>query len=670
MVDVLIPLGNGSKFNNSELRFALRSIARNVSDLGRVFVATVYPPDWLQGVEIVPIPDLHLFNKDANLFDKILRVCQLTDISDEFLVWSDDQVALKPVDLTKLNIYNRRNLDYFTKKTDKWSGRMINTLTFLRSQGIELNYNWDSHTPHLYRKEEVIRILESVNYADLPGYCLDTLLCGMMKRPPEISQDDVKYNAEKEEQANQTKLIDVKEHFSWIGYNDTGFRAGVYEWLSREFCGQSRFEKYPEIDVVVTYVDPTDKDWQQTFERVTGVKNSENHCRYRNFENFQYLLRGIEKFMPWVRKLWVVVDNEKQVPEWLNVDNPQLQVVYHRQFIPGHFLPTFNACLIELFFHRIKGLAEHFIYLNDDMFPMSEISPDCFFDEFGMARISHNPRTPKTSNQFQKLLNNNEKLMKKRYGMEHGYTYNHIGYALIRSAMEDVIEDNYSVIEEAMSESPMRTEKNFMLQLVNNYLIYMHYSAEPVIRGRRVELKDGQPVKKYPHEQIVCYNDNKALDKDYERVKKELNAILEELLPERSKFEMACGCKNKVKLIPKKQMERENKKDTVSSSEALPDDKPSPRDPIVQRRFWDSLAAYAAATYEWYKAGKPSRTAEEMLECFMTCQQCPYFEPIDEEKKRGRCGICGCYLGVNPHRFLEGNKIAMKTQSCPDGRWS
>lgn len=106
--------------------------------------------------------------------------------------------------------------------------------------------------------------------------------------------------------------------------------------------------------------------------------------------------------------------------------------------------------------------------------------------------------------------------------------------------------------------------------------------------------------------------------------------------------------------------------DASNSSDA--DDRPAANDPIIQRRFWDSIKAYAAATIEWLAAGKPTRTKEEMQERFEVCQVCPYFINI-EENKRGRCAMCGCYLGVNPHRLLQGNKIAMKTQRCPDDRW-
>ena len=674
-VDIIIPLGTGSTSNNAELRFALRSIARYVPDLGKIYVATTSPPDWLQGVEIVPIPDTHTNNKDANLFDKVLSVCKNTDISDRFLIWSDDQIALKPVDLDRLNIYNERTRATMEAKTSKWAHRLIHTLNLLRQHGIVVDFNWDSHTPHLYDKNETIQILSSLNYVTPPGFCLDSLLSGMSRKPKGIPQKEVKYTAEKVEDVQKWLEPGTPEKYSWLGFNDTGFDNGIRDWLEREFPTKSHFEKYPEIDVLFPFVDPTDPVWQEGFKHYNDVKNPENHCRYRTFDNVQYVFRGIEQFMPWVRRVHFVVEQSSQIPPWLNCNNPKLRVVFHDEFIPKELLPTYNACLIELFYHRIKGLSEYFIVLNDDVFPLMEMSPECFFDEVGRPRISQKPRTRKSTNLFQKLLNNNETFLKERYGMKFGYQYEHLGYALLKSSMEDVIEGNIEQIINAMKNSPMRTESNYTLHLVDNYIIHTQRAAYPVIRGKRVELKDGDKVKAYPLEQIVCYNDNKGLNNDFDRVKKELLDVLNGILPYRSSFEcegktMGCGCK-KTKLVPMKSLQMNNNTLQPERVEGKRQDTdtPSPNDPIIQRRFWDSLKAYAAATIEWMAAGKPTRTAEEMLECFMVCQSCPYFINIDETQKRGRCSICGCYLGVNPHRFLQGNKIAMKTQHCPDGRW-
>lgn len=46
---------------------------------------------------------------------------------------------------------------------------------------------------------------------------------------------------------------------------------------------------------------------------------------------------------------------------------------------PSKYLPTFNCNPIELNFHRIPGLAEKFVYFNDDMFLLRPVEPEIFF---------------------------------------------------------------------------------------------------------------------------------------------------------------------------------------------------------------------------------------------------------------------------------------------------
>ena len=95
-----------------------------------------------------------------------------------------------------------------------------------------------------------------------------------------------------------------------------------------------------------------------------GIDDREE--RYRDWEILQYLFRGIEKFAPWVRTVHFVTYGH--LPKWLNVQNSKLHIVNHKDFIPAQYLPTFNSHTIEWNFHRIKGISDQFIYLNDDYF--------------------------------------------------------------------------------------------------------------------------------------------------------------------------------------------------------------------------------------------------------------------------------------------------------------
>lgn len=60
-------------------------------------------------------------------------------------------------------------------------------------------------------------------------------------------------------------------------------------------------------------------------------------------------------------------------------NHPKLNLVTHDQIIEPHCLPTFNSHAIEINIHKIEGLAEHFVYFNDDTFINSPLEPEFFF---------------------------------------------------------------------------------------------------------------------------------------------------------------------------------------------------------------------------------------------------------------------------------------------------
>ena len=133
-----------------------------------------------------------------------------------------------------------------------------------------------------------------------------------------------------------------------------------------------------KIDVVIPWVDGNDPVWQQLKDQYSEVKSADkSDSRYRDWDNLQYIFRGIDKFWPWVNRVFLITCGQK--PQWLNVNCEKLRLVNHSDYIPKEYLPTFNSNTIELNLHRIEELSEHFIYLNDDFFPIRPLKPTDFF---------------------------------------------------------------------------------------------------------------------------------------------------------------------------------------------------------------------------------------------------------------------------------------------------
>jgi hypothetical protein len=148
------------------------------------------------------------------------------------------------------------------------------------------------------------------------------------------------------------------------------------------------------IDAVYTWVDGGDPAWQARKaaalgdnDWVAGVSGqTANNSRFASRDELRYSLRALHCFAPWIRRIFLVTDD--QVPAWLDTDHPQITVVSHREiFGDTGRLPTFNSQAIESRLHRIPGLSEHFLYLNDDVFLGRPVTPDLFFTSGGLTRF-------------------------------------------------------------------------------------------------------------------------------------------------------------------------------------------------------------------------------------------------------------------------------------------
>ena len=158
------------------------------------------------------------------------------------------------------------------------------------------------------------------------------------------------------------------------------------------------------IDLVFPYVNSTSKKWQKTyvdFCRSNGYKqriNNFNSERYRDWGFLRYMFRGIDNNLKFIRKVFLILQAPDQIPEWL--DQNSVEIVYHEDFIPKEYLPTYNSTTIEMFLDKIPGLSEHFIYANDDLYAMLPMSAEDFYTEDNKVKIGFRQRQLKDFMQF------------------------------------------------------------------------------------------------------------------------------------------------------------------------------------------------------------------------------------------------------------------------------
>lgn len=164
--------------------------------------------------------------------------------------------------------------------------------------------------------------------------------------------------------------------------------------------------------------------------------------RFINTDELRYSLRSVYQFANWVRRIYIVTDS--QVPAWLNPEHPKVTVVDHRDILPRG---TFNSHAIESALHRIPGLSEHYLYLNDDVFFGRMAYPDDYFDEAGRAKFFPSelsiPAGPATADDKPIIAaaKNGRDVIQRRFGYEITQRLRHSVHAQRRSVIEQMEHD-------------------------------------------------------------------------------------------------------------------------------------------------------------------------------------------------------------------------------------
>lgn len=310
----------------------------------------------------------------------------------------------------------------------------------------------------------------------------------------------------------------------------------IDERVEEESC------EHPDIDVIIPYVNGSDQNWVRDFIQATRTHNPTAE-RFRSWGTLKYLFRGIETYMPFIRQIVLIVARESQIPIWVNQEN--VRVVLHKDFIPKQFLPTFNSCTIESYLWNIPGLSDRIVYFNDDIFPINRLYVGDFFTE-DIPHIGFRPAEEYTSRlMFKMQCRSSMDLVTKGLKLP---TYeagkiirpHHIttamtsrGLKAIKDLCEDMIPATISVT---------RLPKN-----INQYIYaYYHYFTNDYIDGvvdykyfavsdANIESIVNEISVGFTH--LVCINDSDNI-KNYAKVRDKLIRGFERKFPNKSKYEL------------------------------------------------------------------------------------------------------------------------------------
>ena len=287
------------------------------------------------------------------------------------------------------------------------------------------------------------------------------------------------------------------------------------------------------IDYVVPMVFPDNSRWQKELDRQRKYHESGSLSeRYRSWGTEELLVDCVRRFMPWVRNIIILLARESQKQQWMDdyvalTKQPTVRIVYHKEFIPEELLPTFNSATIEMFLHRIPGLSEHFLYGNDDMYPLAELREDDFFRD-GLPCQHHEEKDfPTETNMFRLSCMASQNFVGEEFGIKFTTTWLRGGHSIapiLRSTCEHLWQRDPKRIMDSCS--PTRRAYNFYQYI---YSYWQHLSGQYVDHvPRRSYVSTKHTVDEVRNairkcNGIMCVNDNECAGniEDYAAVVKE-----------------------------------------------------------------------------------------------------------------------------------------------------
>lgn len=310
-----------------------------------------------------------------------------------------------------------------------------------------------------------------------------------------------------------------------------------------------------DIDLVYLWVDGSEERWitkkNNFLAQKTGLTiEATSKARITDNQELRYSLRSIEKNAPWIRKIFIVTD--EQTPAWLNTHNPRVEIIDIRQILPPKALPCYNSVVIEYFLYKIPDLSERFIYANDDMFIYKQVEPDFFYDQssgYPIARLQQslsNKYVKKigellniNNNVYRQTIQNAALLIDNRYGKYYPHTPHHNIDAYLKSNHKKVVEEVFKDEIDAVVTNHFR-EPNDIQRILFLYFALVTKRAVKKFVNRHESTRIGlhesnymQYITKY-NPYLFCLNDtHKATDEDRARVK----PFLELLFSHKSSFE-------------------------------------------------------------------------------------------------------------------------------------
>lgn len=237
MMDMVIPMGKGSKWANNELRYCLRSIEKNVVGFRNIVIVGDLPDFLNENIIYIEQP-LVFGNAARNIALNLLEACRDERLSERFAYFNDDYFVTGKIDLGNYPLYHKEPLEYiYRQNVTDYRRHVKETFDYLQSIGKE-TMNYDTHYPCVFEKTKLQKLIEGTDFNRSHGFILKSLYFNTYKAESTFRSDCKQYQIKPldkwQELATATEIFSIA---------DTCINPAFKSFLENTFPEKSKWER-------------------------------------------------------------------------------------------------------------------------------------------------------------------------------------------------------------------------------------------------------------------------------------------------------------------------------------------------------------------------------------------------------------------------------------------
>ena len=236
-----------------ELEYVIASLKKYCSSwVGRIFIVGSEPPERVKKYVIhVPCDNPYTHCKDANIIHKLRYACEnIQDLSDDFLMISDDQIVtkesswedMKPRIVRKFNDWSKDRWEK-NRTVDFWHECLYNTLNLFPK---DKSCFWEPHIWSPINKYKFIEMCEKYNYKKDISCIILSLYYNFINETPIRGFEHLHIeNSKAKRRVGSITIENIPRHLSWA---DSAFSEKRFRDMLDVIVGFKEMSDHINID--------------------------------------------------------------------------------------------------------------------------------------------------------------------------------------------------------------------------------------------------------------------------------------------------------------------------------------------------------------------------------------------------------------------------------------